>query len=86
MRTTVFGPMLCVASVGLCQTPAKEPDTLQSLLVEIQQLRQDIGAMAVASLVQGAPAKAAQAVPVLAPFDQTRELRASTGIDSSVRL
>jgi chromosome segregation ATPase len=40
--------MLFAAS-GLGQTPAKEPDALQSLLTEVQQLRKDIEAMTVAS-------------------------------------
>jgi hypothetical protein len=41
--------MMLAASNGLCQTPAKEVDTLQSLLVEVRQLRQDIESMTVAS-------------------------------------
>lgn len=41
--------LLSVASVALCQAPAKEPETLQALLVEVHQLRQDIEAMTVAS-------------------------------------
>ena len=49
MGKTAFAVMLLVASVGLCQTPVKGPDTLQSLLVEVHQLRQDIEAMTVAS-------------------------------------
>lgn len=49
MRKTVLAAMLFVVSDGLCQTPAKEPDILQSLLVEVHQLRQDIEAMTVAS-------------------------------------
>jgi chromosome segregation ATPase len=48
MRKIAFAVMLCAVS-GLCQTPAKEPDTLQALLVEVHQLRQDIEAMTVAS-------------------------------------
>ena len=40
---------LFAASAALCQTPAKESDTLQSLLMEVHQLRQDIEAMTVAS-------------------------------------
>jgi chromosome segregation ATPase len=48
MRKIAFAVML-FASDGLCQTPAKEPDTLQALLVEVHQLRQDIEAMTVAS-------------------------------------
>lgn len=49
MRMIAFVGMLSVASAGFCQTPAKEPDTLQSLLVEVHQLRQAIEAMTVAS-------------------------------------
>jgi chromosome segregation ATPase len=49
MRKIAFAVMLFLASNGLCQTPAKEPDTLQSLLVEVHQLRQGIEAMTVAS-------------------------------------
>lgn len=49
MRTVAFAVMLLVASNGFCQTPLKEPDTLQSLLVEVHQLRIDIEAMTVAS-------------------------------------
>jgi chromosome segregation ATPase len=49
MRTIAFAVMLLAASNGLCQTPAREPDTLQALLVEVHQLRQDIEAMTVAS-------------------------------------
>jgi chromosome segregation ATPase len=49
MRKIAFAVILFAASDGLCQTPAKEPDTLQALLVEVHQLRQDIEAMTVAS-------------------------------------
>jgi chromosome segregation ATPase len=49
MRTFTFAAMWLAASNGLCQTPAKEPDTLQSLLAEVRGLRQDIQAMTVAS-------------------------------------
>jgi chromosome segregation ATPase len=49
MRKIAFAVMLFAASDGLCQTPAKEPDTLQALLLEVHQLRQDIEAMTVAS-------------------------------------
>ena len=49
MRKVAFAVMLLAASNGFCQTPAKEPDTLQALLVEVHQLRQDIEAMTVAS-------------------------------------
>jgi|HubBroStandDraft_4_1064222.scaffolds.fasta_scaffold229704_2 chromosome segregation ATPase len=48
MRKIAFAVMLFAAD-GLCQTPAKEPDTLQALLLEVHQLRQDIEAMTVAS-------------------------------------
>jgi len=48
MRKIAFAVML-FAAVGLCQTPAKEPDALQALLLEVRQLRQDIEAMTVAS-------------------------------------
>ena len=49
MRTIIFLVALFAASAGLCQTPVKEADTIQSLLVEVRQLRQDIAAMTVAS-------------------------------------
>lgn len=49
MRVIVASAMLFVGSVGLCQTPTKEADTVQSLLVEVRQLRQAIEAMTVAS-------------------------------------
>jgi hypothetical protein len=49
MRTIGFFVMLFIASDGLCQTPVKETDTLQSLLAEVHQLRMDIEAMTVAS-------------------------------------
>lgn len=49
MRKTVIGVMLFVASTGLGQTPAKESETLQALLVEVHQLRQGIEAMTVVS-------------------------------------
>ncbi len=49
MRTSLLAVMSLLTSVGLCQTPAKAPDTLQSLLAEVHQLRQDIEAMTVAS-------------------------------------
>jgi chromosome segregation ATPase len=48
MRKVAFAVILFAAD-GLCQTPAKEPDTLQALLVEVHQLRQSIEAMTVAS-------------------------------------
>src|SRR5438105_2224447 len=37
------------AAAGFAQAPAKDPDTLQALLVEVRQLRQNIEAMTVAS-------------------------------------
>jgi hypothetical protein len=49
MKKITFGAMLLVASNAVCQTPAKEPDTIQALLTEVRQLRQDIEAMTVAS-------------------------------------
>jgi chromosome segregation ATPase len=49
MSKIAFLVSLLVASAALCQTQAKEPDTLQSLLMEVHQLRQDIEAMTVAS-------------------------------------
>src|SRR5580658_4540938 len=49
MRKIAIAVMLFAASDGLCQAPAKEPDTLQALLVEVHQLRQEIEAMTVAS-------------------------------------
>jgi chromosome segregation ATPase len=48
-KKIAFLAVLFLASNGLCQTPAKESDTLQSLLVEVHQLRVDIEAMTVAS-------------------------------------
>jgi DNA repair exonuclease SbcCD ATPase subunit len=47
-KTALFAAMFWTAS-GFCQTPVKEPDTLQALLVEVHQLRLDIEAMTVAS-------------------------------------
>jgi chromosome segregation ATPase len=44
-----FAMLLLMAPAALCQTPAKAPDTLQSLLDEVHRLRQDIEAMTVAS-------------------------------------
>jgi chromosome segregation ATPase len=41
--------VLFATAIGLCQTPVKESDTLQSLLAEVRQLRQDIETMTVAS-------------------------------------
>jgi len=47
-KTALFAALFWAAS-GFCQTPVKEPNTLQALLVEVHQLRQDIEAMTVAS-------------------------------------
>jgi chromosome segregation ATPase len=41
--------ILFAASHGLCQTPPKQSDALQALLVEVHRLRQDIEAMTIAS-------------------------------------
>ena len=49
MKIITLAAMVFAASNALCQTPAKEPDTIQSLLTEVRQLRQDIEAMTVAS-------------------------------------
>src|SRR5580693_4067332 len=48
MRKIAFAVILFAAD-GFCQKPAKEPDTLQALMLEVHQLRQDIEAMTVAS-------------------------------------
>jgi chromosome segregation ATPase len=47
-KTALVGFVLWTAS-AFCQTPAKEPDTLQALLAEVHQLRLDIEGMTVAS-------------------------------------
>ena len=76
-----FLMMLWAAANGSCQTPPKDPDALQALLVEVRQLRQDIEAMTVASqrvqialyglqMQDGAVARAAQRL------DATRNRRA----------
>jgi chromosome segregation ATPase len=49
MRPITLAALLLAASNAVCQTPAKEPDTIQALLTEVRQLRQDIEAMTVAS-------------------------------------
>jgi chromosome segregation ATPase len=49
VKTIALAVTLFAASEGLCQTPVKEPATLQALLAEVHQLRQDIEAMTVAS-------------------------------------
>jgi chromosome segregation ATPase len=41
--------ILLAASQGVCQTPPKEADALQALLVEVHQLRNDIETMTIAS-------------------------------------
>jgi chromosome segregation ATPase len=47
-KMSLTAAFLC-ALPALCQTPAKEPDTLQALLAEVRQLRQDIEIMTAAS-------------------------------------
>jgi hypothetical protein len=47
-KIALFAAMFWTAS-GFCQTPVKEPATLQALLAEVHQLRLDIEAMTVAS-------------------------------------
>ena len=47
-KITLFAAMFWTAS-AFCQTPAREPDALQSLLVEVHQLRQAIEGITVAS-------------------------------------
>jgi len=42
--------LLIGVSVGVCQTPAKEPDAQQALLAEVHLLRQDLEAVTIASL------------------------------------
>jgi chromosome segregation ATPase len=49
MKTIVFAVMFFVASNGLCQAQVNEHDTLQSLLVEVRQLRMAIQAMTAGS-------------------------------------
>src|ERR1700676_1427929 len=49
MNKIALAAMFFAASQALCQTSAKEPDTLQSLLTEVRQLRQNIEAMTIAS-------------------------------------
>jgi hypothetical protein len=49
MKTCGLVMALFAAAVAFGQAPAKEPDTLQALLAEVRQLRQDIEAMTVAS-------------------------------------
>src|SRR5581483_1702605 len=44
-----FVLFIMLAFCAMCQTPAKDPDTIQALLVEVRQLRQDIESMTVAS-------------------------------------
>ena len=53
MRTTAVGMLFCLGSVGLCQ--AVEPDDLQSLLVEVSRLRQDIEGMGQGSSTGATP-------------------------------
>ena len=47
-KAALFALTFWTAS-AFCQTPAREPDTLQALLAEVHQLRQDIEGMTVAS-------------------------------------
>jgi chromosome segregation ATPase len=49
MLKFVFASLLVTASAVTCPAQSKEPDTIQSLLSEVHQLRQDIEAMTVAS-------------------------------------
>ena len=49
MMRSALTLILLAASQGVCQTPPKEADALQALLVEVHQLRQDIEAMTIAS-------------------------------------
>ncbi len=49
MKQIAVAVMLSVATNGLCQSPSKENDALQSLLGEVHQLRMDIEAMTMAS-------------------------------------
>jgi chromosome segregation ATPase len=49
MRRIFLAVIMFVALDAFCQTPVKESDTLQALLTEVHQLRQDIEAMTVAS-------------------------------------
>jgi hypothetical protein len=48
MKTVAIG-FLLIAGLAFGQTPEKAPDTLQALLTEVRQLRQDIEAMTAAS-------------------------------------
>ena len=67
----IVAMMLIGVSAGICQTPVKEPDTLQVLLAEVHLLRQDLEAVTIASqrvqialyslqMQDGAVARAAQ--------------------------
>jgi hypothetical protein len=49
MKKITLAALFLAVSNAICQTPAKEPDTIQALLTEVRQLRQDIEAMTVAS-------------------------------------
>ena len=49
MRKIALCAIVLGVSEALCQTPARDADTLQMLLAEVHQLRQDIEAMTVAS-------------------------------------
>jgi len=49
MRGATLSVLLLIGSSAFCQTPAKEPDTLQQLLSEVHQLRKDLEAVTIAS-------------------------------------
>lgn len=49
MLKTAFALTLLASSVGWCQTPTRDPDTTQTLLTEVHQLRLAIEGMTVAS-------------------------------------
>jgi chromosome segregation ATPase len=49
MSKTFLAAAFLLASPAFCQTPAKDTDTLQALLSEVHQLRQDIEIMTAAS-------------------------------------
>lgn len=49
MKIVAAGVLFLLASQGLCQTPAKEGDALQALVLEMRQLRQAIEAQTLVS-------------------------------------
>jgi chromosome segregation ATPase len=49
MMRSALTLIVLAAAQGVCQTPPKEADALQALLVEVHQLRLDIEAMTIAS-------------------------------------